>query len=181
MKNIFLIAGAVTILAFTACSNKNYNETDIPAPGASKEIQNTNVILQNNAENLPSLNMKDAKGGFTDLRNYKGKKIFVNLWASWCPPCRAELPSIEKLKNSLDPNKAVFLMLSLDDDFEQSKEFIAAQKLDLPIYFPAENLPALFNTPGIPATFIFNENGKLIKRIDGADDYNSKQYRDLMN
>jgi thiol-disulfide isomerase/thioredoxin len=78
--------------------------------------------------------------------------VFVNLWATWCPPCRAEIPSIETLADKVDKNSAVFIMLSLDENFEVAKKFAKAENLQIPVYYPAERLPALFKTEGIPAT-----------------------------
>ncbi len=72
-------------------------------------------------------------------------------------------------------------MLSLDNNFEVAKKFAAAQGLQVPVYYPAEKLPDLFNTDGIPATFIFNEKGDLVKQNNGADDYGTNEYIKLVN
>lgn len=71
-------------------------------------------------------------------------------------------------------------MISFDDRFESAKKYVSSKDIKLPIYYPAENPPALFNVQGIPATFIFNENGDLIKRIDGSEDYDTKEYKTLL-
>lgn len=124
--------------------------------------------------------MTDVNGNTTDLQSLKGKKVFVNLWAPWCPPCRAEIPSIEALYSKTDKEKVVFLMLSLDENFDLAKQFAKAKNLQSPVYYPAEKLPAMFNTDGIPATFIFNEKGELIKQNNGADDYDTEEYEKLL-
>lgn len=161
------------LLVVAGCSQNENNQTTkgkTSIPGSKKE----RVMM-------PSFNMQDVRGNTINLANLKGKKVFVNLWASWCPPCRREMPSIENLANAVDTNKAVFVMLSLDDNFEKAKNFIGKENLNLPVYYPAENLPALFNVESIPSTFIFNENGELIKRVDGAENYNSVQFRILLS
>jgi thiol-disulfide isomerase/thioredoxin len=132
--------------------------------------------LTNQAKKLPAFAMTDATGKTINLSSFTGKKIFVNLWATWCPPCRAEIPSIEALARNVDKDKTVFIMLSLDDNFDVAKHFAKRTGLKLPVYYPAEKLPSLFNTEGIPATFIFNENGDLIKQNTGADDYSTQEY-----
>ena len=71
-------------------------------------------------------------------------------------------------------------MLSLDDNFDKAKKWMQKQNLSMPVYYPAENLPQLFNVQAIPTTFIFNENGELIQRVDGADNYDSEAYRTLL-
>ena len=104
----------------------------------------------------------------------------MNLWATWCPPCRAEIPSIEALYSKTDKEKVVFVMLSLDENFDLAKQFAKAKNLQSPVYYPAEKLPPMFNTDAIPATFIFNEKGELIKQNNGADDYNTEAYLQLL-
>jgi thiol-disulfide isomerase/thioredoxin len=129
---------------------------------------------------MPAFALMDTSGKTLDLKSFAGKKVFVNLWASWCPPCRAEMPSIEKLHASVDKEKTVFILVSLDNDFETAKKYMQSKGLNLPIYYPNDNLPDLFNVRGIPATFIFNEKGELIKQHEGADDYNTDAYRQLL-
>lgn len=184
MNKKLIISAAFAIIFLAACSNNNKEKVTVAALPVTEEQQTS---INNNASNvsstisvLPFFFVQDVKGKTFNLQSLRGKKVFVNLWASWCPPCRVEMPSIEKLYQSADSNKVAFVILSMDDDFEQSKEFIQNQKLNLPIYYPADNLPALFTTPGIPATFIFNENGKLIKRIDGGDEYDTEKYRNML-
>lgn len=145
---------------------------------------NAEIKKEAPAANLPAegntFSFRDEKGTILSTANLKGKVVFINLWASWCPPCRREMPSIEKLSKAVDQNKVIFVMLSLDDNFDKAKAFVKRQRLSLPIYYPAENLPAMFNVQGIPTTFIFDESGKLTQRIDGGENYDSQEYRKLL-
>ncbi len=134
----------------------------------------------NEAKQLPSFMLMNAKNEIININSFNGKKVFVNLWATWCPPCRKEMPSIAKLYQSIDTTKAVFIMLSLDDNFDKARNYIKTQKMNLPIYYPAENLPKLFNVTGIPTTFIFNEQGLLVQRVDGGDDFNTPRYKAML-
>ena len=174
-KNMFTAFLALAI-AFSSCMNDAGKTNDEP-------VQNSGSVSateSNDAKQLPLLNMVNEKGEPVSLNSFQGKKIFVNLWASWCGPCRREMPSIEKLYRSVDTAKVAFVLLALDDDFEKSKKYMASQKLNLPLYYPAENLPALFNVPGIPTTFIFGEQGQLIQKIEGSDDYDRDEYRKIL-
>lgn len=130
----------------------------------------------NAVEALPNFRIANAKNQVLDMAQFKGKKVFVNLWATWCPPCRAEMPSIEKLAGKIDQSKVEFVLLSLDDNFDIAKKYVLEKNLVLPIYYPASTLPQLFNVQGIPATFIFNEKGELLHRQDGAANYDSQEY-----
>ncbi len=129
---------------------------------------------------IPAFKIVDQKKRMFNLLDFKGKKIFVNLWATWCPPCREEIPSIEKLYAAADTAKVAFILLSLDERAELAADFTTKNHLTIPVYYPAENLPAVFNVQNIPSTFIFDEKGNLIKRIEGSDDYNAPQYHALL-
>lgn len=174
-KTLF-IPISILALILSACSANN--ESDSSKVTASEQIGMHEG--KSDVTTLPAFNMFNAAGKIVSLESFKGKKIFVNLWASWCPPCRREMPSIEKLYQSVDTNKVAFVLLSLDDQFEKGRKYISSKKFALPFYYPSEDLPSIFRVEGIPATFIFNENGALIKRVDGSDDYNTKYYKTLL-
>lgn len=71
-------------------------------------------------------------------------------------------------------------MLSLDDNFQSALFYFSQEKFNFPLFQPAQNLPELFNVRGIPVTFIFDENGKLIYRKDGSDDYDKDKFREIL-
>jgi thiol-disulfide isomerase/thioredoxin len=175
---IRLLVTIVTVatLAIFACSQKKVTEAEEPVTNS----QTSNSDNAAAAVTLPNFSMLDNKGNIVSLQSLKGKKVFINLWASWCPPCRREMPSIERLYKSVDTTKVAFVMLSLDDSFEKAMHYASSRKLGLPLFYPAENLPQLFNVEGIPATFIFNEEGRLIKQVEGSDDYDADNYRTLL-
>lgn len=175
------ISASILLAALTACSDSKKSEN----ASATTEVQQTST--DNNtasapvvAASLPSFAIQDMQGRKLNLQSLKGKKVFVNLWASWCPPCRREMPSIEKLSQAVDANKVAFVMISLDDQFEQAKQFVKTKKMQLPVYYPTENLPEMFRVPYIPATFIFDEKGELVKQVGGSDDYNTARYKALL-
>jgi thioredoxin-related protein len=90
------------------------------------------------------------------------------------------MPSIESLYNKTKGKKVEFVLLSLDDDFNKAINYKAANKFSMLMYYPTANLPSLFNVDGIPATFIFNEKGELIKTIQGSTNYDTQEFVDLL-
>lgn len=161
---------------FVSCDSKKQ-------PAAEVDLQPTETmdVADHTAKTdaLPSFNMRNANGSTVNLNSFQGKKLMVNIWASWCPPCKREMPSIEKLYKSVDTSKVAFVLLSLDDSFDEALRYVSSRKLNLPVYYPAENLPVMFNVQSIPNTFIFNETGKLVKHVEGADDFNTASYKEL--
>jgi thiol-disulfide isomerase/thioredoxin len=175
LKNI-----APFVLAFGILSCNNAKEKTAEDISTATKTETVTSTDSNTAKQLPLFKLIHHSGKEVDLTGFQGKKIFLNLWASWCPPCRREMPSIQKLFNSVDTSKVAFIMLALDDDFEKSKKYFSSQKLDMPLYYPGEAPPAMFNVPGIPTTFIFNEQGQLIDKIEGGDDYDRDKYRKML-
>ena len=169
MKKYILVL-ILIITAFYSCNNSSAEQTDDSSTVAVTASPAPPAV------SLPAFKMVDLKSQAFNLADFKGKKVFVNLWAAWCPPCRAEIPSIERLYSKVDKTKTAFVMLSLDDEFTTAVKFAFGNKITTPVFYPAENLPALFNVPGIPATFIFDEKGNIIKRIEGGDDYDTAEY-----
>ena len=181
MKIKYQTTLALGLLLLTAsCHNP---EDTLESKEASSPIASVATTTQEATPSvtMPSFNMLTAENKSINLSSFKGKKVFVNLWATWCPPCRAEIPSIEKLAAKTDQSKVAFVMLDLDNQFEKAISYAAKNKMKVPIYYPAENLPPLFNVDGIPTTFIFNEQGQLIHRQTGSVDYNTSKYFDLLN
>jgi thiol-disulfide isomerase/thioredoxin len=174
-----IVIALVSLLTVVGCRElKNTNESKtLSAPIASTLVANEE---QNPTTAMPSFKMLTVDNKMVNLSSLKGKKVFVNLWATWCPPCRAEIPSIEKLATKTDKNKVAFVMLALDNQFEKAISYAAKNKMALPIYYPAENLPPLINVEGIPTTFVFDEQGKLIHQQVGSVDYNTSKYVNML-
>jgi thiol-disulfide isomerase/thioredoxin len=173
----YLLTSILILTVLASCNNSNAGKSAV----STIDQPVTTQVAAPAVPMLPSFLIVNAGNQVIDLSQFKGKKVFVNLWATWCPPCRAEIPSIEKLSVKTDKNKAVFIMLSLDDNFDKAKSFATKNNMTLPVYFPAANLPQLFTVRGIPATFIFNEKGELIHRQDGSANYDTKEFFDMLN
>lgn len=169
-------AGLCAWMLFTSC-NHSPKEPEASSP-ANEAVAALPPVAS--TTDLPAFKMFDIQGNPVQLASLKGKKIFLNMWASWCPPCRMEMPSIYSLYKKTDKEKTAFVFLTLDESMEDAAAFIKAQGMNIPIYMPAENPPALLNVQGIPATFIFNESGALLKKMEGMDDYDTEAYINLL-
>lgn len=126
-----------------------------------------------------SLKLIDRDGNITSLEDLKGKVIFMNLWATWCPPCIAEMPSIDKLHEEMG-DEVAFVMLSLDRDFELAKDFDKRKGYNLPIYAPASNMPAMYNSSAIPTTYVIDAAGNLALTHKGMADYSADDFKTFL-
>lgn len=123
--------------------------------------------------------LKDANGKTVSLEAYKGKIIFINFWATWCPPCIAEMPSIQKLYADYQ-DKMVFLFVTTDS-FEKANAFMIKENLTLPVHQSLSNPPLELESSTIPATYLIDKQGNIIVAKIGTADWNSDSFREKLN
>jgi len=106
--------------------------------------------------------LADLQGVQHTLKDLRGQVVLVNFWATWCPPCRKELPDLETLYSRFQNQGLVILAIS-DEDAAKVKPFIAARNIQFPILLdPGRKVNELFQIEGIPKTFVYDRSGKLV-------------------
>jgi thiol-disulfide isomerase/thioredoxin len=115
----------------------------------------------------PDWSVQSLDGDPVSMAELEGKVVFLNLWATWCMPCVAEMPSIQELHRSLEGEEVAFLLVS-DEDAETVRGLLEEEGLDLPVYLRTGDLPAEFASRGIPATFIIDPEGTIVYRHVGS-------------
>ena len=119
-----------------------------------------------------TLVLADVNGNTVDLSQWKGQPIFLNLWATWCPPCIAEMPDINQLYLEVNPS-IKFAIISVDEDREKAIAFAKRKQFDFPIYFPKNELPKVYRSGAIPTTHVINSNGEIVVTQKGMAKYSS--------
>ena len=126
---------------------------------------------------IPDLTLKSADGTLVNLKEQKGKVVFVNFWAPWCPPCIAEMPSINTLYKQFKNNPNVLILtVDVDGKFNKSVPFMSKNGYQLPVYSIASSIPDGFLTGSIPTTFVVDKTGKIVIRHEGAADYSNQKF-----
>lgn len=147
-----------------------------------------------NADPVPStpeyfpyeFNLKTLTGETIRMDSLRGKVVFLNLWATWCGPCRAEMPAIQKLYASLPNEKMAFVMLSIDKKGEETKvkKYLENQGFTFPVFRPTyageNSLPDMLKVPSIPTTFVINKEGYVVYKNVGTANYNTKKFRTFL-
>lgn len=123
-------------------------------------------------------NLIDSNGEMVNFSSFENKVVVVNFWATWCPPCVAEMPSFQKLYEDFG-DQVVFLFVAND---KKSKVVAFIQKHDysFPVFFQASTVPDELNSNSLPTTFIINKSGDIVVEKTGAADWNSGKARALL-
>lgn len=127
------------------------------------------------------LKLLDESGKVVDLNDYNGKVVFVNFWATWCPPCIAEMPGIQNLYESVDANKVQFAIISLDDDFEKATAFKQKKGYTFPIFTLASQLPDELEADVLPTTYVLDQHGIIKMKHDGMAKYDSDSFKEFLS
>jgi thiol-disulfide isomerase/thioredoxin len=141
----------------------------------------TTEVKANSTPALSGIKFKDVKGNVVDLGDLKGKVVFLNFWATWCPPCLAEMPSVNKLyeryKNHPD---VVFLLVDADSDFIKSQKYMDKKNYTMPLFEVASNIPESIFKGSLPTTVVFDKQGRLSYHGEGAANYADQKFIDFM-
>ena len=170
--NIILVAFVASLFIFPELKLKI---KDLFFPIAAIEnavtLQDSDLDVELKGLNTPNINLKDLKGN---------KLIFLNFWGTWCPPCREEWPSIQKLYEG-KKDKIDFVLIAMQDEEAKVLKFIADNKYTAPVYIaqsPISNnvLPKVF-----PTTFLLYKDGRILLKEDASKDWNSKSTHEFID
>ncbi|MFQ3546931.1 MAG: TlpA disulfide reductase family protein [Termitinemataceae bacterium] len=127
-------------------------------------------------QTLPTIMVSDPTGKQIDIVNFRGSFVLLNFWATWCPPCRAEMPSMEQLYKTLQDEAFTIFAISTGEKPETVQNFLKANPHSFPIGLdPTGQLGAMFASRGIPTTYIIDTNGKAIGGAIGGRDWMNDQ------
>jgi peroxiredoxin len=113
----------------------------------------------------PDFSLETLGGSHVSLADFRGKKVVISFWASWCGPCRLEMPELRAFYNRYHGNsgKFEFLAISIDDNKADAAGFVGEEKLPFPVLLdPTSTIARAYGVGGIPTLFVVNETGKVV-------------------
>ena len=138
-----------------------------------------NLIINKELKKYDSLTFLDTKNTQLDLKDFKGKLILLNFWATWCAPCKEEMPSLDLLQSNKNlKNLKIFPINVGKDNIKKASKFFKDLKIrNLDIYFDSPvTLAKKFSLRGIPTTILLNKDGLEFARIVGSIDFEDKKF-----
>ncbi|TAI46651.1 TlpA family protein disulfide reductase [Flagellimonas allohymeniacidonis] len=140
-----------------------------------------NIIEIDNREKLKAYNwkLKDLEGNGISFSDLKGEVVLINFWATWCPPCVAEMPSLNDLYQ--DYHEKIAFVFVANDQKEKVVSFLDKKQYGFPVFFETLSTPDLLISRSIPATYILSKSGEIVVAEKGAADWNSQSTRELLD
>ena len=151
---------------------------------ANAETNIQNLVINKELKKINSLTFLDIHNNKINLNDYQGKLVLINFWATWCAPCKKEMPSLDQLQiNNKLFNLKIFPINVGQEKIDKAQKFF--KDLDvkyLEIYFDTSiNLAKKFSLRGIPTSILINKNGEEFARIIGSIDFNDDKFIDWLS
>jgi cytochrome c biogenesis protein CcmG, thiol:disulfide interchange protein DsbE len=129
-------------------------------------------------QTAPDFRLPDLNGNPVQLSDYRGQVVVLNFWATWCPPCIEEMPSLVRFQEEFAASGVVVMAVSVDDDEQALRRFVAEHNLNFVVARDAgRRVAATYHTFKYPETFILDRQGRLVQKVIGPADWNESSIR----
>ena len=152
----------------------------------SPQVTGTKTPVKTELDKAPDFTVTDITGAEKTLSSMKGKAVVINFWASWCPPCKGELPDFERLYREMN-GEIEFMIVDMTDGVqetvEKGKAHIDENGYTFPVYYDTNMSAAMgYNVTSIPQTYFVDKEGNIAGKINGMTDYETvKSYIEKLN
>ena len=145
----------------------------------NEDVPFNNIALHVSPKLISPIVFEDFSANKVNLRDYSGKLLIVNFWATWCEPCKDEMPSLDSLSQNKDIKNLVVFPVNIENiNYEKTKKFFSnlnVKKLEI-FFDPNLNFVKELKLRGVPTTVIINKRGKEFARIIGSIDFQNKKF-----
>jgi peroxiredoxin len=140
------------------------------------KLMNLGIALPQNKVEAIDFELEDLNGETRSLSSYRGKVVFLNFWATWCGPCRIEMPSMQRVYNELKDEGFEIVAVDLREDKKVVKKFIKEYELTFPVLLDKTGkVGGIYGTRSIPTTYIIDRDGFIVGRTIGAREWDTEE------
>lgn len=177
----YIILSVIAIIIFGAVIEvNNYNNSKGKAKIEITKNSNTASVKSNSSSSTEinkevlkvqanDFKLQDLSGKNVSLSDFKGKKVFLNFWATWCPPCRGEMPDIEKLYDETKNSDLVILAINIGEDRDTVQSFLKSNNYNFNVLLDiSQSTAGKYNISGIPTSYFINKDGTVSAKKIGA-------------
>mgnify|MGYP006087584167 FL=1 len=166
----FLVLKSLIIFLYLITTSLSYS---------TEQLNIKNIIIKKDPKSYKNVIFKDIDSNNLNLEDFEGKLILLNFWATWCLPCKEEMPSLDKLQIDKRLDNLKILPINIgQENLEKSKIFYKKLNIkNLEIYYdPSVKIASKFLLRGLPTTIVINKKGQEIARIIGLIDFNNEEF-----
>jgi len=146
------------------------------SPEAARLLRSANIQVFNQPTSPQNFTLPLLSGGSASLTSYRGNVVLLNFWATWCPPCRYEMPSMETLYQRFKNQGFEILAVDLGEDTNTVRQFIQSHRYTFPVMLDTDSsIGSIYGIRGIPTTYIIDRRGMIIGVVNGAIDWSTPQ------
>ncbi len=159
-RSVILIVSLVLAVLLSGCKREDVHTADVRIGTAA-----------------PDFTLRDMNGDPVTLSSLRGKVVLVNFWATWCPPCRAEKPTMERLHHVFEGQDFVILAVNTENDPMAVREYLGRNPLSFPVLLDNEGrVQNLYGVFRFPESFLIGKDGMILERYIGARDWSSTEF-----
>lgn len=181
MKKLAFVLIIFLIIGGAVYTVNNYNKSNINTGTAANNTNSSTKSQSNSAINATGINLgtiktkaidfklKDLSGKYLSLSDLKGKNVLLNFWATWCPPCRGEMPEIEKLYQEIKDSNLVIVAVDIGEPLSAVKTFIEQNKYNFKVLLDSDqSVAGQYGISAIPTSFFIDKEGNIVSKHTGA-------------
>lgn len=177
INGLFLIF--LGLIFFTPIGNTikaKINQFTLTGPNTEKPVREFSLM-----DNELAISLKGYNGTpDANLADFRGEVVFLNFWGSWCPPCVAEMPSIQKLHDTYG-NKIKIVLITMNDKPEKFVPFLQEHTYSMPVYEANSLIPKVLIPKSFPTTYIIDKKGEVVLKEINSADWNTPKVHELIN
>ncbi|MGH7775298.1 MAG: redoxin domain-containing protein [Candidatus Binatia bacterium] len=177
-----LIAATLLIVAASSTPSDGSSHRKARPSTADDIFRKLGINKLADQPTAPDFTLRDVQGNSVSLRDLRGRVVFLNFWATWCPPCRIEMPSMERLYRRLRDRGLVMLAVDRGETRKQVATFMKDFQLSFPALLDVDGtVSSLYRVSALPTTYLIDRRGKIIGKKVGPRDWDTRDIEEFFN